>query len=310
MYPLKMKPQIKEIIWGGNKMKEMFGKVYSFEKAGESWEVSTNDAGKSVIANGKLKGMTFSEAIAEFPEIAGSALSDFPLMFKIIDANSDLSIQVHPNDEYAKTNENGSNGKTEMWYILHAEPDAKIGYGFNKDMTDDEIRAAIDNGDLEKYIRYINVKQGETYFIPAGTVHCLCSGLVVAELQQNSNVTYRLYDYNRTDKNGNKRELHIEKALDVISKDNTEPKAVLDEGLQQQNLVYCNYFVCDVVSPEKEYTDCTVEGCHLLFFKDGSGKISYVGGSEKFKRGDTFIIPKSLGEYKICGKCSYLKCYE
>ena len=178
MYPLKMKPVIKDIIWGGNKMKEMFGKEYDFEKAGESWEVSTNSAGKSIIANGELSGMTLADAIAKYPEIAGKTLDDFPLMLKIIDANSDLSIQVHPGDDYAAKHENGARGKTEMWYIISAEPDAKIGYGLKKPMSNDEIRAAIEKGNLEEYIRYINVLAGETYFIPAGTIHSICFMLI------------------------------------------------------------------------------------------------------------------------------------
>lgn len=310
MYPLKMKPVIKDIIWGGNKMKEMFGKEYDFEKAGESWEVSTNSAGKSIIANGELSGMTLADAIAKYPEIAGKTLDDFPLMLKIIDANSDLSIQVHPGDDYAAKHENGARGKTEMWYIISAEPDAKIGYGLKKPMSNDEIRAAIEKGNLEEYIRYINVRAGETYFIPAGTIHSICSGLVIAELQENSNITYRLYDYNRTDKNGNKRELHVDKALDVIQQTTSAPEPSIDDGSQEKNLVYCNYFVCDVVNSDKTYDDCTVEGYHILFFKDGSGEISYSGGKEKFAAGDTFIIPKSLGKYSVSGKCSYLKCYE
>lgn len=310
MYPLKMKPEIKEIIWGGNKMKEMFGKEYPFEKAGESWEVATNYAGKSRIANGEFSGLTFEEVLKDHPEITGGNSSDFPLMFKIIDANSDLSIQVHPDDIYAAENENGSRGKTEMWYILSAEPGAKIGYGFKKYMSNDEIEIAVKNGNLEDFVRYINVKPGEVYFIPSGTVHCLCSGLVVAELQQNSNITYRLYDYNRKDKNGNTRELHIKKALEVIKQTDSLPDVCADNEDSGKNLVYCNYFVCDSVKSENEYKDFTAEGCHILFFKEGRGEIVYSGGKERFSSGDTFIIPKSLAEYSVCGKCSYLKCYE
>ena len=310
MYPLKMSPEIKEILWGGSKMKEKYNKEYSFEKAGESWEVSTHNSGLCKIANGVLAGMTLKDAIAKHADICGTADYDLPLMFKIIDANNDLSIQVHPDDDYAQKNENSIRGKTEMWYVVDCDEGSRIGYGFNRDLSDDEIRTAIKNGTLENDVRYIDVKKGEAYFIPAGTVHCLCSGLLIAEIQQSSNVTYRLYDYNRRGADGKLRELHVEKALDVINRDNTLPIVAFDDGSEIVELVKCDKFICDKINCLHEFQDSSISGYQILFFTEGSGEICYQEKSEIFTAGDTFIIPVSLGKYTVCGECSYLRCHE
>ncbi len=308
MYPLKMSPCIKEIIWGGNKMKEYYNKEYAFDKAGESWEVSSNRSGESSVAQGKFKGLSMSELLSKHPEITGNG--NLPLMFKIIDANSDLSIQVHPEDDYAKINENSPHGKTEMWYIISADKGSHIGYGFNCPMTDEKIKKAVEEGNLEKYINYIDVEAGDTFFIPAGTVHCLCSGLLVAELQQNSDVTYRLYDYNRTDAFGKKRELHLDKALDVINYECDLKGAVKPEKKEVQRTVSCEYFSCDMINCKEEYKDKADGKYHILFFEKGEGCIEYNDGSEKFTSGDTFLIPASLGDYSVKGNCRYMKGFE
>lgn len=308
MYPLKMTPEIKEIIWGGTKMREKYNKCFSFDKAGESWEVSTHPMGLSFIANGELSGMSLADAIRQFPDICGSVDYDFPLMFKIIDANNDLSIQVHPDDSYASEHENSPRGKTEMWYVIDCEEGSRIGYGFNRDMSAVEIRQAIDNGTLQDYIRYINVKKGEAYFIPAGTVHCLCSGLLIAELQQSSNVTYRLYDYNRKGPDGKLRELHIDKALDVIDYSNNAPSVVSSEN--STVLAECDKFVCKMVKCNNWWDDNSACGYRILFFVEGEGLIRYSDGVEQFSPGDTFVIPKCLGEYSVEGIASFMMCFE
>ncbi len=313
MYPLKMVPAIKEYIWGGNNLKEKFNKKYPFEKAGESWEVSTHSDGKSRIANGRYKGRLLSDVIACNSGICGSKDYDFPLMFKIIDANRDLSIQVHPDDEYAKLHENSERGKDEMWYVLDCDSDSRIGYGFNRPMTKEQISAAVSDGSLEKYIRYIKVKKGEAYFIPAGTVHCLCSGLLIAELLQKSNVTYRLYDYNRKGSDGKPRELHVDKALDVLENADNPPVALVDKGREVENLFSCEKFSCDKINCKKEVSHDTNGIYHILFFTEGAGRIKFGFRGLRwvnFAAGDTFVIPSKLGKYKVMGRCGYLKCNE
>ena len=309
MYPLKMRPEIKEIIWGGTKMREKYNKKFDFDKAGESWEVSTHEVGLSYISNGELAGLSLKEAIMKYPGICGTAGYDFPLMFKIIDANSDLSIQVHPDDAYAQKYENSPRGKTEMWYVIDCEEGSKIGYGFKKNMSSDDIRSAIDNGTLQDYIRYIDVKKGQAYFIPAGTVHCLCSGLLIAELQQSSNVTYRLYDYNRVGADGKMRELHVDKALDVIDFNNPDP-IVCDVTDDDCTLAECDKFVVKMIHNADIWADNSSDGYRILFFAEGEGIIRYGNSCESFTAGDTFVIPAELGMYTVEGRTSFMYCYE
>ncbi len=305
MYPLKMNPEIKYLIWGGSKLRDFYQKNCTRDDAGESWEVSTHPAGLSTIANGSFKGISLADAIKQHPnEIAPD---DFPFLFKIIDANSDLSIQVHPDDDYAQRYENSPRGKTEMWYIIDAKPGARIGYGWNQDMTPELVRYAISEGTLEQYINYVPVNPGEAYFIPAGMVHCLCDGLLVAEIQQNSNVTYRLYDYNRKDKDGNGRQLHIEQSLDVADLSCAkEAKAVTGDTV---TLAKCPYFTCEKITGNC-YKGDTKGAFEILFFIDGQGEIITEKGTESFKAGDTFLLPSSLGTYTVKGECSIMRCVE
>lgn len=305
MYPLKMNPQIKYLLWGGTKLRRFYHKNCTGDDAGESWEVSTHPEGISTIANGAFQGLSLPEVIQKNP--GKVAPEDFPFLFKIIDANSDLSIQVHPDDDYAQKHENSFRGKTEMWYIIDAEPGARIGYGWNRDMTPELVRQSIADGTLEQYINYIPVSAGQSYFIPAGTVHCLCDGLLVAEIQQNSAITYRLYDYNRKDKEGNLRPLHIQKSLDVadlscanIAKTTKENDNVLAD---------CPYFFSEKISGEN-YTGNTNGAFEILFFISGRGNIVSDHGVEPFQAGDTFLLPSSLGHYTLNGQYSVMRCAE
>ncbi len=305
MYPLKMKPELKHLIWGGTKLREYYNKNCTLDDVGESWEVSAHPEGLSRIANGTLKGLSLADAIQRNPgEIAPE---DFPLLFKLIDASCDLSIQVHPDDAYVRKYNNGLHGKIEMWYIIDAKPGARIGYGWNQPITPDMVRQAIENGTLEQYINYIPVSAGQAYFIPAGIVHCLCKGLLVAEIQQNSTMTYRLYDYNRKDKNGNTRPLHIKESLDVADFSyDTEAKMVTGDNV---TLTSCTYFTVEKITGDC-YKGDTKGAFEILFFIDGQGEIVTEEGTETFQAGDTYLLPSSLGTYTVKGQCSIMRCVE
>ncbi len=304
MYPLKMKPSIKYLIWGGTQLKQIYHKDCTADNAGESWELSTHPAGESVVANGAFAGQSLVQVLTAHPEFAPA---DFPLLFKLIDANRDLSIQVHPDDAYARAHENSPRGKTEMWYIIDAKPGAKIGYGWKRDMTAQEVRAAVQNGALEQEINYIPVSAGEAYFIPAGTVHCLCEGLLVAEIQQNSNTTYRLYDYQRKDKEGKLRPLHLEESLAVANLHAAkDAKPVSGENVL---LAQCPYFSI------RKYTGQTVSRntdghFHIVFCVSGQGQILSSAEPQPITAGDTYLIPANLGAYTVQGDGVYLVCTE
>lgn len=305
LYPIKMESVFKEMIWGGNKLKKVFGKKIPNDKIGESWEVSCHKDGISKAANGEYAGMKLTELVKTLKtDLTGKDGNTFSLFYKIIDANDKLSIQVHPDDAYAQKHENSPFGKTEMWYIIDAEPGAKIGYGFNCDMTKEEVKKAIEDGNLEQFINYIEVKPGEGYFIPAGLVHCLCEGVLVGEIQQNSNITYRIYDYNRS-YHGQKRELHADKALEVANLKKTDIVSGKTDGV----LAECDYFTCEKIRLDGQVSDETNGAYHILFFAEGKGEISCEAGVFSFTAGDTFILPAKLGAYVVKGKGIYTKNY-
>lgn len=305
MIPLKMIPEIKYPVWGGTKLRDYYHKNCTQDNAGESWEVSTHPSGLSIIANGEWEGMSLADAIKKNP--GQIAPDDFPFLFKIIDAEGDLSIQVHPDDTFAQQYENSPRGKTEMWYVIDAKPGAKIGYGWNREMTKELIRTSAENGTMEQYINYIPVKPGEAYFIPAGTVHCIGSGLLIAEIQQNSDVTYRLYDYNRKDKNGKGRELHIDKSLAVSGL--SPMKDANPVSGENVTLASCPYFTAETITGEN-YQGDTKGAFEILFFIDGEGEIISSEGSVRFRSGDTFLMPSSLGAYQVSGRHTIMRCTE
>ena len=212
---IKLKSATKDYIWGGTKLKEIYKDIKS-DKIAESWVLSFHDDGPSIIDSSKNHGKLLKDVLSK-AEI-GTKINEFPffpVLIKIIDSKGDLSVQVHPSDEYALKNEN-SFGKTEVWHILSHEKDAKLYLGLNDNYSKDEIEKAINEGTILKYMNAYNVNDGETYFVKSGTLHAIGKGITLIEIQENSNLTYRVYDYDRVDKNGNKRELHIEKALKVI----------------------------------------------------------------------------------------------
>lgn len=320
LYPFKFLPVYKDYIWGGRNLSK-FNRQLPEGKVAESWELACRPDGMSVVENGVYKGRTLESMLSEFgSEIMGdSAKSNehgFPLLIKLIDANDKLSVQVHPDDEFARTHE-GDNGKNEMWYILDAKPDAKLIYGLKPGVTKADFENAVMENQIGDCLNYINVKEGDFINIPAGMVHAICDGIVLAEIQQNSNVTYRIYDYNRKDQKGNYRPLHIEKAMQVINFDSGNRK-LLYEGLEYEAsdkvsmkiLVANKYFCVELFSISGNIQqDTKNKKFHAFICIDREGKISYETGSVKLHKGETVLIPSCIGKYIIEGDVKLLKAY-
>ena len=285
----KLYPVCKDYVWGGEKLKEKYGKITDLSPCAESWELSFHKDGMTKIADGR----TLSEAVTE-ADIGENAkkFPYFPVLIKFIDAKADLSVQVHPSDEYALANEN-SYGKTEMWYIVEADEGTGIYLGFKESVTRAEFEAAIKEKRLTELLNFYSVKAGECYFIPSGTIHAIGKGCLIAEIQQNSNLTYRVYDDGRRDKFGNERELHIDKALRVTNLEKFEPVAFSGDTLGA-----CEYF-----NVKKQKIDGTAE---LFSTADSFNAVTAVSGEGeiegiKMNQGDTFFIPAGYGKYTVCG---------
>lgn len=308
MYPLKFENLYFDKVWGARGL-EKIRKNLPEGKIGESWDVSCHPHGMSVISNGEFKGITLQELIDKNGDkVIGKSISKdrFPLLVKLLNTSDKLSVQVHPNDEYAKEKENEL-GKTEVWYVVDAEAGAKLIVGTNG-CTKEQFRDAIANGNPEEYMNVIEVKKGDTYLIKSGLVHSIGGGLLIAEIQQNSDTTYRVYDYNRG------RELHIEKALDVIDFALEGKKS---EGLKIEKKGYSKTYLCfndkfsfefyDINQSMKEKSD--LERFYIFTCVDGEGGIEYKDGTETIRKGESILIPACLGEYCITGNIKVLKSY-
>ncbi len=293
LYPLKLKPVFKEIIWGGQRLKQEYGKDCDFEKLAESWELTVRPDGMNVIENGPCAGST----LADYLDAPANGPA-FPLLIKLIDACDKLSIQVHPDDAYAQAHE-GEYGKTEMWYIVDALPGAKLVYGL-KNYDKETFRAAVANGTLEDYMNEVEVKKGDVFFIPSGCVHAIGAGILIAEIQQSSNVTYRVYDYNRPGKDGKPRELHVEKALDVIVDYKPEDIEAIRFacGRSSTSLADCRYFAVDryVVDGAPLTLSARDNFLHLLCLA-GEGMV----GDVAVKKGDSIFLPVGLDAVAVTG---------
>lgn len=316
IYPLQFEPILKDRIWGGEKLKTNLNKPITSKITGESWELSTVEGDVSVIANGGLKGKSLTEVIDEMPnEILGTEVhhrfgDQFPLLFKYLDAREDLSIQVHPNDELAKKRHN-SFGKTEMWYIMQADPEARIIVGFKEDSNADAYLENLKNNTLLTILDDVPVKEGDVFFLETGTVHAIGAGLVVAEIQQTSDITYRIYDFDRKDAQGNTRELHIDNALDAINYDKVDAYRTYSKEENLSNtIVNCPYFttnfipLSDAVTVSKTGNSFTVYMCI-----DGEFDLEYNKNIYSYKKGDTVLIPAAMDYYVINGKASILEIY-
>ena len=326
--PFLLKPTGKDYLWGGNRLNDEFGKNIEMSPLAETWECSTHPDGPSVIVNGEFSGMTLTEALRQHPEFLGTHSGthpgfkgDLPILIKLIDAKKDLSIQVHPTDRYAAEKENGQLGKTEMWYVLDASKDARIIYGLNHTIDRATFETALSEGTVEKYLQKIRIHKDELYFIEAGTIHAIGAGTLVAEIQENSNLTYRLYDYDRVDKNGNKRELHIEKALDVARLQSmAEPRQPLrvlryQPGSARELLCRCEYFevyrmVINTEKREQVIFRADSVSFRVLLCLNGCGSLSFPDGVSltqmEVYKGDCIFVPADSEEITMKGQMQFL----
>ncbi|WP_339656832.1 type I phosphomannose isomerase catalytic subunit [uncultured Maribacter sp.] len=300
LYPLKFRPILKERLWGGTKLKEVLGKPIESDITGESWELSTVKGDISVIANGNLEGKSLQDVIESYgEELLGKSVverfgKEFPILIKFIDAKQDLSIQLHPNDELAKERHE-SFGKTEMWYIMDADPKAELIVGFNKDVTKEEYAESIDNDTLLDLLNYEQVKEGDTFFINTGKIHAIGAGVMLAEIQQTSDVTYRVFDFNRKDKDGNLRELHTELALDAVDyKKKDDFKVPYNQELNKvSEMVDCPYFKTNFIQlTENLELDTTKRDSFTIFMcVGGEVVIKTFEGEVTIKKGETALLP-------------------
>lgn len=294
-----LNPVFKQMIWGGNNLKKVFNYDIDMENVGECWAIAAHENGDCVVSEGTYSGTKLSKLWEEHRELFGN-INDtkFPLLVKIIDAKDDLSIQVHPNDEYANKNENGSKGKTECWYILDCEEDAKIVIGHNA-KTKDELVNMINEGKWNEFLNIVPIKKGDMFQINPGTVHAIKGGTLILETQQNSDITYRVYDYDRLS-NGKKRELHIQKSIDVITVPSKFEPIELDkvENYNEiEKLVECDYYKVMKVNIKEEYTFEQKEPFLIVSVIDGNGEVD----GHKIKKGDHFIIPFEYGKCTMKG---------
>lgn len=310
---LKLKPVFKDYIWGGTRLKSDFGFESDLDKLAEGWMLSCHKDGKNLIENGEYKGKTLDEVIEEIgkEKVVGTRSLDFPyfpVLIKLIDAKDNLSIQVHPDNEYAQRVE-GEFGKTEIWYVLDATDDAQLIYGFKNKISSEEFVDAIRNNTLTDVLNSVKVKKGDLLFIEAGTVHAIGKGTLVAEIQQNSNTTYRVYDYGRLGADGKPRELHIDKAVDVSKteppkydiKPMGEPEQF--DGYVKTLLTKCDLFTVNHYALSKAITlEADEKSFNHVLVVDGNGSIN---GTD-FKKGDSFYVPAGYGKYEINGNCEII----
>lgn len=311
MEVLFLEPVYKDYIWGGTKLKEYFGKETTTDITAESWEISTNADGISKIKNQDITLKEMFDNKDTRVEIFGTKTKDmekFPLLIKFIDANSNLSVQVHPDDKYAKENE-ADTGKTEMWYIIDCLPNSQIICGMKEEVQQEDVEDIIRNNKIKENLNYVNIKKGDSIYIPSGTIHAILGGALICEIQQNSNLTYRVYDWDRVGKDGKPRTLHIDKAIDVINV-NANPKVEHEKQEECYRVCDSEFFKVDKINVQQEYKDRTnKESFYAINVVEGMGTIEYKNNTYNLKRGDSIIIPASLGEYTIKGKMELLKSY-
>lgn len=317
--PFLLTPAAKDYLWGGSRLNDDFGKGIPVSPLAETWECSTHPDGESLV-----NGEPLSRVLARHPQWLGThpltatgGRPELPILIKLIDAREDLSVQVHPDDDYALRHE-GSLGKTELWYVLAARPGAELVYGFDRDVTAETVRKAIETGTISVLLNQVPVHKDDLFYIEAGTVHAIGAGCLIAEIQESSNLTYRLYDYDRTDKNGKKRPLHVDKALEVAKLRSSavprQPMRVLRyrSGCATELLTSCRYFrvvrmlLNTDIHRELVSYQTGANSFHALLCVDGCGSISGEGFMLNFFRGDCVFVPAESIPMKLHGRAQFL----
>ncbi|MBP3705951.1 MAG: class I mannose-6-phosphate isomerase [Clostridia bacterium] len=318
MYPLLLKAAVKERLWGGDRLIKEFGFESDSFKAAEAWVLSCHKDGHTIVKNGQYTSLTLNEALQKMGKDAlgknAQRFPYFPLLVKLIDAKDRLSIQVHPDDDYAFKNE-GEYGKTTLWYVLDCDEKAQIIYGLNRNITSFELEKRVKDNTIGHLCNYVNVKRGDVFFIPAGTIHAIGKGILIAEIQQNSNTTYRISDYGRLGADGKPRPLHIKKAIDVIKPSlpskpygNVGELTLYPFGIVR-NLAKCEFFTSELLSLDGKAGLFEKDSFMSLLFCEGEGTLCYSGGSMRVKKGDSVFVPAGI-RITINGKaeiiCSYI----
>ncbi|GAA3402838.1 type I phosphomannose isomerase catalytic subunit [Paenibacillus hodogayensis] len=316
-YPLQFKAEMKERVWGGRAL-EQFGLELPEGPIGEGWMIGDHPNGTTKVVNGPLAGMGLDEVRRQYGSTMFGAKSDtsdgkrFPLLIKLLDCNDDLSVQVHPDNDYTGLPE-GELGKTEMWYVLDAKPGARIIYGLKPGLDRASFAQGIADNRIMDCLQAVEVQAGDSFYIPAGTVHALCAGVLVAEIQQNSDTTYRLYDYDRPGLDGRPRELHIEDSLNVTAYGEsgaTRMKTVVASANEWLRLASAPYFIVDKGVVEGSWQlAASPESFTIIVVCDGTGTLDWADGSLAAKRGDCFLLPADLGAYSLHGSITVLRSY-
>lgn len=340
--PFLLSPAGKDYLWGGDRLNTDFHKDIPLTPLAETWECSTHPDGSSTVASGEHQGRSLRLVLAEHPEYLGShpsgiinslrdkihaphtetdtaqnASCELPVLVKLIDAAQDLSVQVHPNDAYAAAHENGSLGKTEMWYVLDAKPGAHLIYGFTQNMDEAALRRCLEQDCIEKYLQKIPVQKDDVFFVEAGTVHAIGAGILLVEIQENSNLTYRLYDYHRKDKNGLERPLHIEKALQVLNyQSSTSPRQPIRvlryrPGFASELLCRCKYFQVErlLINTGDSAPDCTTTplSFQILLCVEGQGSLCFSSQTLPFAKGSCMFLPADSVPITLHGQAQLLR---
>ena len=321
-HPFLLHPAAKDYLWGGTRLNDDFSKRIPSDPLAETWECSTHPDGVSIAASGEWIGMPLDDILRAHPDYLGEhagGATELPVLVKLIDAKQNLSVQVHPSDEFAREHEDGQNGKTEMWYVLDAEPDSRIAYGLHHAVDKDRFRRGIEDGAVEKYLQMVPARKNDLFFIPPGTVHAIGAGCLIAEIQQSSNLTYRLYDYNRTDRNGNKRQLHLEKGLAVANleamPEPRQPMRLLrySGGTASELLCRCRYFQVERVLVNTEQRrdmaafHASSESFEVFLFLNGCGTMFCRDSMLQFFKGDCVFVPAGSYEIRIHARTEFLR---
>ncbi|MBQ6265183.1 MAG: class I mannose-6-phosphate isomerase [Clostridia bacterium] len=313
-YPFELEPYVSETIWGGRRLIEEYGIVTEKSNAAEGWMLSCHESGLCRISNGALKGRTLREIVTAHPEICGKnacRFDDFPILIKFIDARDDLSVQVHPTDEYCKKTGRGQS-KTECWYVLDAAPGAALILGFKEKISSDEFRRLIEEGKLTDAVEKYDVKKGDFFFIESGTLHAICKGVLLAEVQESSNTTYRVFDYNRVGKDGKPRQLHIEDAVAVTKCEPYAPSQYCKDEILYNGakhiLAQCPLFNVAELKIDGGFSGKADDKSFVsLLVLEGEGELITGSGSVNLKKGVSVFIPAATGDYEIAGKLSILE---